>query len=305
MSDFVWLIPDALVTPSATVLAPGKVDHITDGLARLCSQFADKQNIIDLLAVFLQRYQDVENVFWDLLTLRDAYTATGAALDGVGKLVGQPRNGMLDEDYRRFIFARIATNNSNGTIEDLIKVTRLVLNNTLLRVVVRNDGVAAVRVQLEGDDVDTALADVVILFLRLAASAGVRVILESRMDPLDTEMFTTPPTAFVSIASLAGATSVAVGTDHNFTLFPATGTVEIDAGLAVAETVNYTAVGFSAGSWRVTFAAPLANAHAIGAPICCTALGKGFGNSGDVGQPTLIAYQNVGTIGGRLADARE
>src|SRR5690349_3946784 len=84
-------------------------------------------NTEKLLAILATPFQSLENTLQDLLTKRSIDTAEGAQLDVIGKLVGQPRNGLDDDTYRRYCRARIATNRSNGTNENLITITDLIV----------------------------------------------------------------------------------------------------------------------------------------------------------------------------------
>lgn len=170
------------------------LDHYAHGKARLIQAFKDKPKALAFLEVNATSWQALENAFIDLLDLRFLSTATGISLDRIGKLVGQKRLELSDDDYRRFLRARIATNRSNGTILDVIKVAKLVLNNADLRVVVDNQGIATYVVRIADGAVTDALADIVISFLREATAAGVRVLLEtSRNAPADTFNFFNGP----------------------------------------------------------------------------------------------------------------
>lgn len=51
----------------------------------------------------------------------------GDLLDKIGKIVGQPRNGMADPEYLILITARIVANRSDGKRETLIKLAKLLV----------------------------------------------------------------------------------------------------------------------------------------------------------------------------------
>ena len=101
-----------------------------------------ESNIVKMLRVLLQPTQDLEDVLQALRTQRSIDAAVGAQLDMIGAIVGQPRNGMTDDDYRIYCRARIATNRSGGSYEDLIKISLLVLNDASVVVNVQTQGVA-------------------------------------------------------------------------------------------------------------------------------------------------------------------
>ena len=50
----------------------------------------------------------------------------------LGRIVGEPRQGATDADYRLRVRASIRVNRSDGTIEDVIDVVRLLIGPVLL-----------------------------------------------------------------------------------------------------------------------------------------------------------------------------
>jgi hypothetical protein len=153
-------------------------DHTTQALDRLCQQFKDRPNVIALVTALAGTVQAVETALWQLLTERTVAAAVGVHLDALGTIVGQARGGLVDEDYRRFIRARIATNRSRGTIADVLRIADLVLNDATAGLVVDNQGAAAYVLRVASVATADALAEVLVDFLRDATAAGVRVILE-------------------------------------------------------------------------------------------------------------------------------
>lgn len=105
--------------------------------------------------------------------------AVGSQLDVLGDIVGQRRGGMADADYRRLIRARISVNRSKGTVEDVLKVARLVVNDDTVTYEVDNQGYATVVLRLLGAAVDSDLVrDLLLPMLRSTVAAGVRIIVE-------------------------------------------------------------------------------------------------------------------------------
>lgn len=135
-------------------------------------------NVEKLVATLATPFQSLENALQQLLTERSIDTAVGAQLDVIGKLVGQARNGLDDDTYRRYCRARIATNRSNGTIENLITVTDLIVYDDDAYYEVDNQGIATVVLRIQNHAITENLANIVIKFLRDTISAGVRVIIE-------------------------------------------------------------------------------------------------------------------------------
>lgn len=159
-------------------------DHVERSLAANLSQFRGKPAWTGLITSIVRQVQEVEDAAWAVLVARVLANATGWTLDKIGKLVGQERQGMVDDDYRRYISARIATNRSKGGIRDLITISRLILNDddAVVRAIWQTPTAhhtpATVVVRIEEISVATSLADILIDFLRQAVLGGVRVILE-------------------------------------------------------------------------------------------------------------------------------
>lgn len=253
--------------------------------------------------------QDVEDAMFDLFVYRAADTAFGDQLDALGNLVGQERGGLSDDDYRRFIRARVMANRSRGNIEDMIRVMNLVINDPAVTIELETQR-GTIVVRLRGILTTDALAAIVLEFAKDSKSGGIAVIVESYFD-VEAELYTMARAAFGDSAVSGGATSLPIDTAITpasaVLEFPETGSLILDEGLAVQETVTYSFRGFDGSMYKFTCSA-CANAHADGFTMTLTgagAEGKGLGNSADSGQPALTPYQNIGTTGGRMADARE
>ena len=147
-------------------------------------------NISKLLTAICTPIQDCENALQQLLTQRALDTAQGAQLDALGVIVGQPRNGLDDDTYRLYLRARIATNRSNGTTENLIQIVSLIVNDSTIKVTVTNEGTATVRVAILSTAITDALAVVLNAFMQAAKSAGVRLVFEwTSVAPIDDLIF--------------------------------------------------------------------------------------------------------------------
>jgi hypothetical protein len=79
--------------------------------------------LVNALGQQAQRYEDA--AFGYLIGILLDY-AIGDQLDKWGLIVGEVRGGLRDDDYRRFINARILTNRSHGTTDELIAIAQLV-----------------------------------------------------------------------------------------------------------------------------------------------------------------------------------
>jgi hypothetical protein len=134
-------------------------------------------NITKLLTALVTPHQSVEDTLQQLRTNRWIDSAEGAQLDLLGKIVGQLRNGLDDDDYRRYLRARISANISDGLVEDLIRVAVLIIDDDSITIEIDQQGMAAVVVRLSGA-LEATTAEILIKFLKLSVAGGVRVILE-------------------------------------------------------------------------------------------------------------------------------
>lgn len=96
--------------------------HVTEAKAKFTSMFRDRRVISALIQSFVKPLQTLENVLWDVINKRNLENATGKLLDILGALVGQPRDGRSDDEYREAIRLRILILRSTGRIPDLLKI---------------------------------------------------------------------------------------------------------------------------------------------------------------------------------------
>lgn len=151
-------------------------------------------NVEKLIIALVGPAQDIENCLQQLLLNRAVSTATGVQLDLLGRIVGQLRLGQNDDDYRRFIRARIATNRSGGVTEDLLTIMGLIVNSVSASYHVERSGVATVVARIDGIAVDDSLGDIVFGFLKSAKSGGVRLVVQwSESLPENTFRFDSGP----------------------------------------------------------------------------------------------------------------
>src|SRR5690606_29928755 len=119
--------------------------------------------------------------------VRDVAGASGAQLDEIGAVVGQPREGRDDATYRRWIHARMLINRGAGELETLIQAMRLTLDAENPRAV--ESYPARVHLHTDGLSITDAEAADVLRMLRGARAAGVRLVLYYEPHPLP-ETFT-------------------------------------------------------------------------------------------------------------------
>lgn len=265
--------------------------------ARLPIQFRGKPKLEAWLCTLATPAQEIEDTLVDLLG-RSIDTSVGYILDTIGKIVGQARNGLSDDDYRPYLRARIATNRSGGTTENLIRIARLVVNvfDTTMQVVIQNWGAGALIALIDKLVLTDALRVAALAFLQQGASDGVRVIFQN--------VTVTPSQTFTTALS-AVTTGVTAGTgviDVDSTAgFPASGTIKIDAGNVSAGNEESLAYVSKTAS-RFVLAGTAGHNHASGADVQLVgtgAAGRGFGvdcvTSGyTAGSGTLVVDDTTG-----------
>lgn len=99
----------------------------------------------------LESFVELEN---DSLEMSDKWnlkTTYGVALDQIGQILNVSRQGLTDSNYRTKMIGQIAVNSSLGSIEDLIRVFKLISNASHVRILNNDDG--TFNVELTGDEV--------------------------------------------------------------------------------------------------------------------------------------------------------
>lgn len=99
-------------------------DVVLIGKERLIGEFQDKTDLNKLLDLLLQEVQTLENLFLNLLDIKDIDSATQYSLDLIGKVVGEQRKGRSDEPYRSAIKLRIKINSANGTYRSVYSILK-------------------------------------------------------------------------------------------------------------------------------------------------------------------------------------
>lgn len=98
------------------------LDHAVRALALLPSEFDQAVQLRALITAFAEVAQVIEDDTWACIEDRMLDTAEGAQLDQYGRVLGQPRDGLADEDYRALLGVRILANRSNGQADVILRV---------------------------------------------------------------------------------------------------------------------------------------------------------------------------------------
>jgi hypothetical protein len=97
-------------------------DHVTRAWGFVVSQFSRARNLRALVEALAQEVQIAEDALQDLIYGLRLDSATDAQLDLLGSLFGEPREGLPDLIYRRFIGARLVIRLSQGTPDTVTTV---------------------------------------------------------------------------------------------------------------------------------------------------------------------------------------
>ena len=82
--------------------------------------YTNSTQFLSLLDALVKEFDTLEQLFGSLILSRGLNTSFGAQLDGIGIIVGEPRNSLPDEAYRSAIKYKISLNSSGGQIETII-----------------------------------------------------------------------------------------------------------------------------------------------------------------------------------------
>lgn len=254
--------------------------------SRLYTQFRDStvwQTLADMIGA---QADATEAALQQFLLLASIDDNEGAQLDAIGRLVGQPRIGVPDATYRLYLKARIAANKSRGTPEDLYRVFCAMFGSTAAGQFVYTNATqldafapfrspASLIFQIV-NSIDDPTAVVARQFLLQAKAAGVLAILEWQ-ETSNADAFTFATSDNLKIA--ATATDTSIGLYFTWPFPPLGGSLLIDAGTLVQETVAYSYVQ---DSEFIQLSAGLAHNHAIGASVELVGdPGKGWGSDTD------------------------
>ncbi len=163
--------------------------HAADAVARLLEQFRTGTTMPALVRAFANQAQAAEDALWGVLVLRRLSNATGAQLDVLGRVLGQPREGRADANYVLWLRARMLLNLGSGRPEDLLAIfSAVVQGSTGLQLEEQFPASIVLRIG-SASTVDPAQAAAI---LQLAKAGGVKAVLESATS-IDTTSFAMDP----------------------------------------------------------------------------------------------------------------
>lgn len=125
--------------------------HTARAISRLTTQFKDKVNIQAIVSILCDELDELEAAYFQLLNNRALDAAVGQNLDNLGDVLGLPRGGRGDDEYRADLRVQIAINTSNGTYSNFLQLAKIALDRDIT---VDEIFPAGLRVTVEGDAPD-------------------------------------------------------------------------------------------------------------------------------------------------------
>jgi hypothetical protein len=165
-----------------------ETSHAVIAHSRLTDAGRRNVELAAILEALAEPIQEVEDAYWALFEDRRLDVAVATQLDVLGAIIGQPRNGFGDTDYRSHISARIMANRSSGTVEELLTLVRTMLSAGTLTLTQTYPAGFVIHVGVA--DISAAIVPIVMGLLRSARQAGVRGILEFMSGTTDADTFT-------------------------------------------------------------------------------------------------------------------
>lgn len=250
-------------------------DYIRRAIALLPAQHQDKTNIVEFLSAFSNAMQSAEDGLFPLFTNRTLETAVGEQLDIIGRIVLEDRGGLDDDTYRIRLQARIATNKSEGTLEELLNIVALILLPNTATTQATMFFPAAIVFDVLDLSVDSSLADTLARFLRDGTAAGVKVQVVTS-ESAQSDVLYTSRSAYITGPGAGPGAGVGTLQVDDTTGFPFVGSIKIDTGMASQETLTYTA----RTATSIVLSGVTGFAHFAGSDVSLVgSLGKGLGNT--------------------------
>lgn len=148
------------------------LDHQSQALDRLLQQYKESSRLRGTINDLAAHTQIAETTFFDLIESRFISTSAGIQLDRIGELVGLVRpSGMSDANYRPLLYAQIGRNNSQGFIEQIISVFKLITQADKANL---QELFPAAIMVMTSNEIDSSLVNLLYEFSQSVICAGLR-----------------------------------------------------------------------------------------------------------------------------------
>lgn len=146
-------------------------NHKEQARNRLLEQYKRKFVIEKYLDILVGcPIQDLEDAYFTLFEQLNINTVSGDQLDQIGDIVGQPRLGLKDDEYRISIKGRIGVNNSKGTIDNIIQIWKFMSGAD--NIIVTENFPAEVEISTDVP-ISSTLLELAISFIEQVIGAGI------------------------------------------------------------------------------------------------------------------------------------
>lgn len=103
--------------------------HVETGISKLPSQFANSPILKELLQIYLEEIDELEQCIADIKTQRNVSDAEGVQLDGLGDILGKKREGLADVDYKQVLEVQKILNAGEGQYATALQMWRTLLGS--------------------------------------------------------------------------------------------------------------------------------------------------------------------------------
>lgn len=100
------------------------LDHSLSAKEVTLEQFKDSKSLGYIVSIVAKQLDILENELWNLIDYRSISSSIGIQLDLIGDIVGEPRLGRSDNEYRAAIQTRITINNAGGDRNTIIFIAK-------------------------------------------------------------------------------------------------------------------------------------------------------------------------------------
>lgn len=153
--------------------------------------------------------QESESALFGLAAQLDVSTATGIWLERLGAIVDEARESFNDTDYRGFIQGRVLANSSQGTLEEILAISRATFTTGGATFALTDQFPAALQLVLAGATMTDGFAQRFARLLGRVRSAGVRLSMLYQTIP-DAAAFT-----FATGSGLEASSTLGFGDSSN------------------------------------------------------------------------------------------
>jgi len=131
------------------------------------SQFDEKTVLKAVTEAIAEQIQDLQDTIYQLLTEKHLNSAIGAQLDVLGRIIGRPRRGYNDQQYRDLLKLQVGINTSTGAPGSVVPIIKTITGSSTVDIF--EDYPAAASAVVNGNNVSSELLSE----LELTGPAGV------------------------------------------------------------------------------------------------------------------------------------